>query len=520
MGIRVPLALQPVLWGLAFAVLPFVLQYTYILNEFYYFGAPFLDAGFFANLVWRNDWLLSCPKAAAAYPYLGMHFSAFLVLINGLSYLAPTHMVEFFAAVMACIYASLAAAMYYALTVCVKPRTYWGVAALGALAIGFAFNGVVMQGVWMPHFEYGIPAGIFLFLLLYKTGSRNAAVFFFILTLIMREDAGLHVTGVLLVLIAAQSLQARRVTARKAEVVFAVVAFTYSLAAWWLTLRIRAAYGIDGSSFKVTYSGIPAYAHLSTEALFTRAAKIFREAPYLWSGFLVSLLWALRRKNIYWIAGFVACIPWFVLNWTAYNPNTGVLYAYYAFPFVLGMGWPPIAAVWQYGRNLPAAAVWDVLAMQTALVIAGLVVWDTDGGHVSFGPSYWARWGSYTPQWETTPSGEETDIRPVVRKIALLLNNNEKLGTVMLDSGMMSLTMGSNAQKRGLHLVRFDDTTPADTLAYFCPTDYTPPAILTKAQQNKLSTHYHASEAPLCLFTSRSRDDLGTLAPLMLQSTQ
>jgi hypothetical protein len=85
----------------------------------------------------------------------------------------------------------------------------------------------------------------------------------------------------------------------------------------------------------------------------------------------------------------------------------------------------------------------------------------------------------------------------------------------MLDSGMMSLTMGSNAQKRGLHLVRFDDTTATDTLVYFCPTDYTPPAILAKAQQNELSTHYRAIEAPLCLMTNRSRDELGTLAPLM-----
>jgi hypothetical protein len=294
------------------------------------------------------------------------------------------------------------------------------------------------------------------------------------------------------------------------------VASAYSLFAWWMTLRIRAAYGIDGNVFEVTYSGIPPYTHLSIQLLLTRAVKIFREAPYLWTGFMVSFLWTLRRKNPYWIIGFAAFIPWFILNWTAYNPNTGVLYAYYAFPFVLSMGWPPIAAVWQYGVKLPSAAVWDTLAMQLALVIAGLVVWDSDGDHLAFGPSYWARWGSYASQWENAPSGEETDVRPIMRKVALMVSSNQRLGKVMVDSGMMSLTMGSQSQNRGLNLQQLSDNTAAvDTIVYFCHSEALASDILAKVQQDQLSTHYHVSNTPLCLFTNRSRDDLGTLAPLL-----
>jgi hypothetical protein len=512
-----PLALRPLLWSLVFAAVPFVFQYTYVLNTFYHFGAVYFDAGFFANLLWHNDWLLSCPQVAADYPYLGMHFSPFLVLINGLSYIMPTHMVEFYAAFMACIYASLAAGMCYALLLCAQPKTYWSVAALGALAIGFSFNGVVMQGVWMPHFEYAIPAGIFLFLLLYKTDSPDAATLFFVLTLLMREDAGLHMAGVLVLLMGARSLQAGRAKVTKAEVVFTVVAFTYSLFAWWMTQRIRAAYGVGGGNvFEVTYSGSPAYAHLSMQLVFNRAAHILRDAPYLWTGVLISLAWTLKRKNPYWIIGFAAFIPWFILNWTAYNPNTGVLYAYYAFPFVLAMGWPPIAIVWQYGNKPPRAAVRDALAMQTALVLAGLLVWDTDGGHLSFGPSYWARWGSYTSQWDSTPAGEETDTRPIVRKFALGVSSNQTLGRVMLDDGMMSLTMGSKAQNRGLNLLKLSgNPAAANTIAYFCHSEAPPAGILTKAKQNQLLTHYRVSDAPLCLFTNRSRDDLKTLAPLL-----
>jgi hypothetical protein len=486
-------------------------------NCFYFFGAGYFDAGLFANLLWHNDWLLTTPHVYQGdHSYITVHFSPLLMLVNGLSYLAPTHMVEFYATFMACIYASLAAAMCYTLMVFAPPKTLWRAFALALLATGFAFNGVVMQGVWMPHFEYAIPAGILMFLLHFTRGGMRWAIAFFALTLMMREDAGLHIAAVLALLIAAQRAHGRPFSEMKPAVIFAAAACLYSVVAGMIGYCVRSADAVTESVFQQIYSGTPAYAHLSFQLLGERAVKILNDAPYLYIGFLVSLGWAIYRRNVYWVIGFAAYIPWFLVNITANNPNTGVLYAYYAFPFVLSMGWPCIAILCRYGRTPPSGAVHDALVMQTALVFVGLAVWNTDDHHIDFGPTWWARWGSYVAEWDTAPADREVDIRPVVRNIARQVGANPGLGTVLLDDGMMSLTMGSIPEQRGLSLLPLYAENAPDTIAYFCPFDWPPPQeVLDKVKQGALPTHYAAIDAPICLFTNRSAGQLGSLAGLL-----
>jgi hypothetical protein len=155
--------------------------------------------------------------------------------------------------------------------------------------------------------------------------------------------------------------------------------------------------------------------------------------------------------------------------------------------------------------------------MQAALVVIGLTVWNDYDRHIEFGPKWWARWGSYVADWwEASPNGEEIDIRPIVRHIAMEVSANQGLGTVMVDSGMMSLTMGSTTQQRGLTILPVYDAHAADTIAYFCPVDGPPPKeVSDKARQSALSAHYRAIDTPLCLFTNRSPEQMGTLARLL-----
>lgn len=508
----------PLVCAFCVALVPFVLQRTYILNDFYHFGAVYFDSGLFANLLWRNDWLLTTPHVYGGgdQSYLTVHVSPFLMLINGLSYVAPTHPVEFYAAFMGVIDASLAAAMCYTLVVCVQPKSMWHVIALGMIAIGFAFNGVIMRGVWLPHFEYAIPAGILLFLVNLKRGSTRWAVFFFVLTLSLREDAGFHLATVLVVLIAAQWLKTRSLSGVERDVEFTVVACTYSVIAWSVGYGARALRGINVSVFQLIYTGEPPYAHLSMQLLGTRMVQMVVDAPYLFTGVLVSLVWAIYRRNVYWIMGFAACVPWFLVNWTAVNPNTGVLFAYYGFPFVLGMGWPCIAILCQYGRRPPRTAVRDALALQVALVVAGLGAWNTDEGRLDFGPKWWARRGSYVASWKTMQDGASVDLRPIMRDLAMEISANRRLGIVMVDSGMMSLTVGSKSQRRGVTLWPFDATHLADTIVYFCPFDRpTPEGALNKAKQSGLAMHYRAIDVPVCVFSNRSLEQLGPLAKLL-----
>ncbi len=498
--------------GIFVVLVPFLLQYNFILNSFYQFGAPYFDAGLFAHVLWHNDWLIANPHAYGDFSYLLSHFTPVLMLTNQLSYFAPTQMVEYFAAFMACIYTSLALAMYYTLLTCVRPRGLTKTAALALLAIGFAFNGVLMHGIWLPHFEYAIPAGIFLFLVHYKLDHKYWAAFFLAFTLLLREDAGFHLTAVIGLLAAADYLRTRSFAAVKSEAWIIAISCGYSVFAWRMTFYLHSVYGVDGSIFSGMYSGTPPYAHLTGVLLSNRLHVILTELPYLWVGLLVSLGWAIYRHNVYWAIGFAAYIPWFIFNFTAYNENTGELYAYYAFPFMLSMGWPFIAVLWRYGRAFPHAAVREALTFQAMLVLVGLVVWNVENHHLDFGPAYYSsRWGSFRLQ-------SSVENRASVREFAENVKYSPDLGVMMVDYGMLSLTMGSVAQNQGVNDLRLltDDNT-IDSLAYFhAPGEHTPePVVADQIRKNKLSFRYSVIGTSIYVFTNHAPAQLGSFAALL-----
>ncbi|MDE3060246.1 MAG: hypothetical protein KGJ06_04485, partial [Pseudomonadota bacterium] len=217
------------LWGAGVFLIAFQLHYDYLLNLFYHFGAPYFDAGLFAHLLWHNDWTLANPHLRGEYSYFCVHFSPFLLLASRFSQLIPTHMVEFYSGFIAGIYATLGLVMLLALFACFRPRSAWQSALLALAALAFAFNGEIVKGMWMPHFEYAIPLGIILFLWLYKRGHTGWSLFFFVLTLLMREDAGLHLTAILGVLAAIAFWEKRSFQAIRTELILMAYAFGYSL---------------------------------------------------------------------------------------------------------------------------------------------------------------------------------------------------------------------------------------------------------------------------------------------------
>lgn len=480
---------------------PFLLHYHYLLNTFYHFGAVFFDTGWLANTVWRNALHLPNPYQFGDYSVFAVHAYVMLAVINLLSYLAPLSMPEFYAVLNAGIYAGLGLAMFAALRACTRPRTPWQLAWLGLLSIGFAFNGVLMQGVWMTHIEYAIPLGVFLFFLFYATGRISLALVCFAATLLVREDAGFHLAALLILLALIKYREQRSIPAIRKELVLIVYACGYSLLAWGFTVAIRTHFGLPNSLFALTFSGTPAYAHLSWDLLSERAQQIFMERTYIWLGALVTFGWAAYRRDLYLAIGFTAYIPWFLLNWTAKLENTGVLYAYYAFPFVVSLGWPVLAALWRYRNNVPQQVAQETLKLQALLVIIGLVVGNLETYQPTFGPSYWARWGSYSLR----PAAAHREVTD--QFIATLGTNAADLGTVTGDGPVLSLAADPAG---GRKLRPLTDSRAADTLLYFNPFSVKPSTEVTeRVQKHYLPYHYCIEKTSICAFSNRPPERLG-----------
>jgi len=504
---------QWLLSGVIAFIIPFQLQYNYLLNTFYHYGAVYFDAGWFANVIWRNDWMLTNPHPMGTMSCFAIHLFLILVPLSQLSWFLPVHMVEFYSGCMATIYALFAVAMLAALVLCVKPRNLWQTLMLAALAIGFSFNGIIMQGIWMSHIEYAIPLCIFLFILSYACGRYWPAAFFFVLTLSIREDAGFHLTAVAGLLGLIKAVEKRSIKSVIPEICIITCACIYSIFACWLTYHFHVAYyGANDSIFANIYSGHPFYAHLTWRLLSERAHAIFIDRVYLWLGFLVTMVWAIYKRNAYLAVGFAAYIPWFMLNWTAINDNTGWLYAYYPYPFALSLGWPVLAALYQYHLPLPPVVARETLVLQTVLVIIGLTVWNAQTEQLDFGPVHWAQWGSYRIQ-----QGTEHRER-ILEFTTRLVSDDKALGTVAVDNGVLSLTAGPVA---GSDLLFLEDANApnVDSIIYFLHHSLPDDKVMTQAQKYQLSHHYCLEGTTICMFSNRKTDQLGTFSSLLNETT-
>ena len=504
--------------GIPVVLAPFGLQFVYILSQFYYFGAV-LDASLLASVVWHNELSLMPPWWYSSCSYLSFHFSPLLEVVNGLSYLSPTSLAEYYGAFVAATYTLVGVAMYRALIVCFQPKRWWQVGCFALMAIAFSFNGVLEQSIWVDHFEYAIPGFLILFLVEFKRGRRGWAALWLGLALSVREDAGFHLAGLLVVVAAIEWRRKRSFAAIKGELGVAAIAVAYSVCAWFMATLIRRSCG-GSTQFEAVYTGTPAYAHLDWHLLAGRSYSILKAAPYLPAAAGLSFVWAALRRNLYWLAGFAAFVPWFVLNWTAKSDACGLISGYYAFPFLLAMAWPILAVMFEHGRNVPRRALREALVLEILLLMIGLVTWDPGPRRPAFVPEYWSHWASYKPKWIQWVDGRRRDTRARVRQVAREIGSNPNLGIVLADPGVLAWTFESAAQIE--NVMRFNERhgENVDTIAYFCPGGGHPTsdlwdAVVAAAKKGRLVKGYWAYPASICLVTNRSERELGPLLPLL-----
>jgi hypothetical protein len=335
--------------------LPFVAFTRLVLFHFYVRGSFLLDSGLLASLLWHSDAALTQPESLGGASFFATHMSPLFLLVSAISRVLPFSLPQFFAGFIGFSHALLALAVFWLLVEGFGLRrgaAPW-LAALAAL--GFAFSGLAMAIARYPHFETLIAAFFLLFAVAQALGHTKRAALFFVLGLATREDAGLHYFAVLSLLVALNVISGMPLRQQRRELAFASAALLYAIAV--IALQHLAFPG--ASAFARVYLGDPPLAHLTTSLMADRLLYFALNRPYILLPALGACIWASRARNPYVVLGYAACIPWLLLHLLASSSFAGLLFSYYAFPFLIALAWPLLAVFRQRPgpSSGPAAAI-------------------------------------------------------------------------------------------------------------------------------------------------------------------
>src|SRR5262249_15682734 len=185
-------------------------------------------------------------------------------LVTLLAGLLPVSMPVLFAAVIGVAHALPAVGVLWLLVEEYRLRSPAALALAALLALAFAFSGLALAIARYPHFEMLMAGSAILFIVALLRRRLLLATIFFPLSLLTREDAGLHLVAMLSVFLALDWWRGVRRPMRNATLVFAALAFLYSVAALGLQ---RALFPDHLSSFARIYLGQPPFADITSATL-------------------------------------------------------------------------------------------------------------------------------------------------------------------------------------------------------------------------------------------------------------
>ena len=344
------------LWGNARIVaaamlavgIPFVAFTNLTLFHFYVRGSFVLDSGLLASLMWHGDAALTQPASLGGASFLGTHTALLFLPLTELSWHLSFSMPQFFAGFIGASHALLALPVFWLLVEGFGMRRGLGLGIAVLAAWGFAFSGLSVAIARYPHFETLVAAFFLLFAVAHALEYRRLAIVFFVLGLATREDAGLHYAAILSLLIVLNLARGVPLRRQRAELSFALLALACAVV-MMATQRLQ----FPGTSaFARVYLGSPPLAHLTPALVGQRLLAFLVSRPYIVYPALGACAWALRTRNPYLVLGFAANIPWTMVHLLAQKPLAGALVSYYAFPFLIALGWPLVATrQWCRARN-------------------------------------------------------------------------------------------------------------------------------------------------------------------------
>ncbi|MDO3444633.1 hypothetical protein [Agrobacterium sp. V1] len=315
-------------------VVPFLAGFSFVMNHFYVSGGYLHDSGWFAALMWRpQDFYLTNPAVLDNNLFYSTHLSPILYAIGLLSFFWPWGPITWFASFQGVVLGGSGLMAWIAL----RRISYFAERPIwhSLLALAFAFNGLAMFILAYPHIEALGTLMVCACLAAFFSGNWRMAALFLMLALSVREDMGFHIVAPLGLLWVWTMWINRRATAGRNILMLLLPAFCLSLAA----VLIRSSLFTADGAFTRIYTGVPPYAHLTWSLIQERLAILFSERLYLVLPAAVALLATIVWRNPIPFFGFLAYIPWSLLNFTAFSDAAGRMDVYYPFPFQIAIFW-------------------------------------------------------------------------------------------------------------------------------------------------------------------------------------
>jgi hypothetical protein len=95
------------------------------------------------------------------------------------------------------------------------------------------------------------------------------------------------------------------------------------------------------------YFGTPRYAHVTWSLLSERLHHFGTECQLIYYPFFATVLISILRRDVRYLFGWAATVPWFLFNFTAFDAAKSTFSAYTAGPFLVAIFW-----VYVYGAKL------------------------------------------------------------------------------------------------------------------------------------------------------------------------
>ncbi|HHK74684.1 MAG TPA: hypothetical protein ENJ57_05925 [Rhizobiales bacterium] len=349
-------------------------------------------------MFWHSGWSLrNLEGVGATGPYFFTHISPLLYIPDALSYILPFGRETWFSLVMALMHGGLAALAFILIRPCMSRfKTGQGPVALLitlALAVLFGLNGIILRSLWIGHFEFIIPILLITLFMALAAGRKTLAIVNFVLLCAAREDGGLHGALFLAAYIAFEVFSSRKpLRDFRLEIAFILIGSAYSLFCIFYLMPILAGDDTIASSL---YFGHPPFGHVTAMFMAGRAKDYLVENTHLYLPLILISAFAIFTRRWIYFAAILAVLPWSLVHFLAVNPDTGMMYSYKAFPFLVVFLWPFLAerlAAKTSSRICPSG---KLPALLFVVVLSGMFAFRPDGSvHFAFDekPAYSLLW--------------------------------------------------------------------------------------------------------------------------------
>ena len=476
---------------------PFAAFTSLVLYHFYVRGAFLLDSGLLAYLVADGDPALPTPHLLGGRSFFATHLTPIFLVTAQLRRWLPVSDAQFFALFIGVCHALPGLGVFWLLRSSFGLRRPAGIVVAALLGLAFSFNGLALAIARYPHFEMLIVGGVILFAVALSRGQHRAATFWFALCLATREDAGFHLFAILFVLIALNRWYGMAWSSQRAEILFAAIALSFSLA----EILVQMAVAQGQSSLVRIYLGDPPFGSLSPEIIAERLLGYVFYRTYLVLPAAIAVFWAARTRNPYILVGYVAFLPYLLVHLTARSDIAATLSAYYAYPLMIAAFWP-LLGVWLDRRRRGVQENAAVPVLVFAAMIAGAfaaVSRQANPGGLEF-PASLVSPPSLARQGATE------------RAIAELSRSKPMLGKIVVDDSVLALA--PDAYERSETSLASTHE-PPDTAIYFSE-GYGSATVRAMAAAADLTRIYRVPGTSIRLATDRSIDSLSPLAALLV----